>query len=124
MDRLDKLVSVTELEDMTKDEWGIHLFAEATNQQMTKVAMELLATKDPSILGMKMKIIEVKSSIWCTGHSGKNYSKVAAPLYREKSTAPIATPGLTKLGTAGANVHTSLFDTFSEVGVGVGGWKI
>ena len=50
MDKLDKLISVAEMNDMTEDEWGIHLFAEAADQQMTKVARELLATKDQKIL--------------------------------------------------------------------------
>ena len=36
MDRLDKLISVAELKEMTKDEWGIHLFAEKADQQMAK----------------------------------------------------------------------------------------
>ena len=54
-----QLISVAELEYLTKDEWGIHLFAEAADQQMAKVAMELLATKDPKILDIKKKIKEL-----------------------------------------------------------------
>ena len=50
MDTLDKLISVAELEDMMMNAWGIHLFAEAADQQIAKVAMKLLATKDPKIL--------------------------------------------------------------------------
>ena len=53
LDKLDKLVSVAELEEMTKEDWGIHLFAENSDQQMAREAMELLATQDPQILDLK-----------------------------------------------------------------------
>jgi len=40
---------------VTKDEWGIHLFAENADQQMAKVAMEMLAALDQKILDMKKR---------------------------------------------------------------------
>ena len=55
MDRIDKLISVAELKDMTEDEWGIHLFAESVDQQMVKIAIELLVAKDPKILDIKRR---------------------------------------------------------------------
>ena len=63
---------------MTKDEWGIHLFAENADQQMAKVAMEMLAALDPKTLDMKKKVKEIESSIWYSGVNGKNYGDVAA----------------------------------------------
>ena len=66
-----------------KDEWVIHLIMENADQQMTKVAMELLATRQPKILDMRKRVKELETSIWYTGASGKNYSKVA-PVQRDK----------------------------------------
>ena len=40
---------MAELKDMTEDQWGINLFAEASDQQMAKIAMKFLATKDLKI---------------------------------------------------------------------------
>ena len=68
--------------------------------------MELLAIKHPKIIDIKKKIKEVESSIWYTGHGGKNCIKVAS-IHRDKNCSNYDS-STHKPGTAGVNFHTAV----------------
>ena len=49
IDRLRTLLEVAEVENITADELGIHVFTESGDPTMTKLALDELATEKPSL---------------------------------------------------------------------------
>ena len=49
IERLRTLLEVAEVENITADELGIHVFTESVDPTMTKLAVEELATEKPSL---------------------------------------------------------------------------
>lgn len=47
--KLESLMSVAELKNMTEDDMIMHLFAETANTTMSKLALELLLKTDPKV---------------------------------------------------------------------------
>ena len=60
IERVRTLVEVVELNYITSDELGIHVFTESVDQTMSKLAIEELAKKKPSL---KQLIIAVKNTL-------------------------------------------------------------
>ena len=69
-------MSVAELDSITGDEMGIHLFDECADNQMARLAMDLLAKENPTMQELKIKVKETENSIW--SNNGKNYGKIVA----------------------------------------------
>ena len=65
---------------MTGDKLVIHLFICDADQQMSKIAQEVLRSEKPTILELRTRIKETESAVW---YNRKEYGKVAA---RKEST--------------------------------------
>ena len=64
LDKLGSLFSVVEFEELTGDEYQIHLFFETAVPQMVKTAKELLEKDNPTMQKLKVKIKETENSVW------------------------------------------------------------
>jgi hypothetical protein len=67
---LEKLISVAEFEDMTKEQMVIHLFAETADSTMSKLALDILSTTNPTLAELRTKVTEVENAIWYKGTQG------------------------------------------------------
>ena len=54
LERLHNILEVAEVESMTADELGIHIFAESVDSTMIKLALDILANDDPKITKLKL----------------------------------------------------------------------
>ena len=83
IERLLTLTEVAELENITADELGIHVFTESVDQTMTKLALEELAKVKPSLKQPTNSVKSTESSQWYTQHNLKGYSKAAAATHKQ-----------------------------------------
>ena len=67
---LEKLISVAEFEDMTKEQMVLHLFAETADSTMSKLALDILSTQNPTLAELRTKVTEVENAIWYKGTQG------------------------------------------------------
>ena len=69
----ERSMEVCEWKKMTPDQFLIHLFAEASNQYMSKLAMEILSGPMPSVAILRAKVAETENSLWYNAgrHQGK-----------------------------------------------------
>ena len=56
-------MEVCEWKKMSQDQLLIHLFAEASNQYMSKIAMEILSGPNPSVAILRAKVAETEKSL-------------------------------------------------------------
>ena len=68
------MFSVAEYEQITEDEFQIHLFIESTDPQMARMAMDLLKTENPTMQCLKVKVKEIENSVWY--NQKKKYGKL------------------------------------------------
>ena len=64
MERLKDNYSVAEFEEMSGDEFQIHLFIREVYAQMSRIATELLDKEKPIIHQLTTKIKETKAAVW------------------------------------------------------------
>ena len=58
-------MEICDWESMTKDEFLIHLFAEGCSDiTMSKLAMEVLSSKKPTVAELRSKIAETENLLW------------------------------------------------------------
>ena len=62
LQKLEKNMEICDWESMTKDEFLIHLFAESADMTMSKIAMEILSGKKPTVAELRNKIAETENS--------------------------------------------------------------
>ena len=62
---------------MTKDEFLIHLFAESADMTISKIAMEILSSKKPTVADLRSKIAETENSLWYGNNRNLNMGKFA-----------------------------------------------
>ena len=63
--KLERHMEVIDFENMTKEMFLIHLFAEGcTCNVMSKLAMEVLSSGNPSVADLRKKISETENSLW------------------------------------------------------------
>ena len=62
-------MSVAEFEKMTSDEMILHFFAETADSTMSRLALEILSTGDPTIAELRTRVTEVENAIWYKGQS-------------------------------------------------------
>ena len=55
LQKLEKNMEICDWESMTKDEFLIHLFAESADMTMSKIAMEILSGKKPTVAELRNK---------------------------------------------------------------------
>ena len=76
--RLRTLAEVAELEHITVNELGIHVFIESADQKMSKLAIDELEKKTPSLKRLTNAEKGTKASQWYNPNSQKGFSKAAA----------------------------------------------
>ena len=64
MDRLRETGSVIEFDNMSLDEFLIHLFIREADSQMAKIAQEILERDKPNIHMLVNKIKETEAAVW------------------------------------------------------------
>ena len=63
--KLERHMEVIDWENMTKDQFLIHLFAEGCScNVMSKLAMEVLSSDNPTVADLRKKISETENSLW------------------------------------------------------------
>ena len=77
IERLRTLTEVAELEHITVDELGIHVFIESADQTMSKLAIDELEKKTPSLKRLTNAVKGMEASQWYNPNSQKGYSKAA-----------------------------------------------
>ena len=75
LEKISELYSVAEYNDMTGDEFQIHLFIELADTQMSKNSTELLGTENPTMQKLKVKVKETENASWYNHR--KEYGKMA-----------------------------------------------
>ena len=74
--RLERHMEVIEWENMSKDQFLIHLFAESCScNVMSKLSMEILSSDNPTVADLRKKISETENSLWYS--NSQNLSKYA-----------------------------------------------
>ena len=74
--RLEKHMEVIEWENLSKDQFLIHLFAESCScNVMSKLSMEVLSSNNPTVADLRKKISETENSLWYS--NSQNLSKFA-----------------------------------------------
>ena len=74
--RLERHMEVIDWENMSKDQFLIHLFAEGCScNVMSKLAMEVLSSDKPTVADLRKKISETENSLWYS--NSQNLSKYA-----------------------------------------------
>ena len=64
LERLKENYSVAEFEEMSGDEFQIHLFIREADAQMSRIATELLEKEKPTIHQLTTKIKETEAEVW------------------------------------------------------------
>ena len=77
MQKLEKSMEVCEWETMSKDEFLTHLFAESADMTMSKIAVEILSGKKPTVAELRNKIAETENSLWYNPNRNMNMGKYA-----------------------------------------------
>ena len=63
--KFERHMEVIDWENMTKDQFLIHLFAEGCSfNVMSKLAMEVLSSEKPIVADLRKKIAETENSLW------------------------------------------------------------
>ena len=70
MDRLKETGSVIEFDNMSLDEFLIHLFIRDADSQMARNALEVLERDKPNIHMLVNKIKETESAVWYNNKKG------------------------------------------------------
>ena len=83
IERLRTLVEVAELNNITSDELGIHVFTESADQTMSKLAIEELAKKKPSLKQLKIAVKGTESSQWYNPNNKKGFSKAVGATHKQ-----------------------------------------
>ena len=74
--RLERHMEVIDWENMTKDQFLIHLFAESCScNVMSKLSMEVLSSNTPTVAELRKKISQTENSLWYS--SSQNLGKFA-----------------------------------------------
>ena len=61
---LEKLMSVSEFENLTADEMLIHLFADTADTTMSRIALDILSAGNPTVAELRTKVTETENAIW------------------------------------------------------------
>ena len=77
LQKLEKNMEICDWESMTKDEFLIHLFAESADMTMSKISMEILSGKKPTMAELRNKIAETENSLWYNPNRNMNMGKYA-----------------------------------------------
>ena len=77
------MVEVAELNNITSDELGIHVFTENVDQTMSKFVIEELAKKKPSLKQLTIAVKSTESSQWYNPNSQKGFSKTASATHKQ-----------------------------------------
>ena len=86
-------MSVAEFAQMTEEEMVLHIFAESADSTMSKVALDILSTAEPTLAELRNKVTEVENSIWYKGGQGLARSAVTREeRYCENVTEELITP--------------------------------
>ena len=72
---LEKLMSVADFDNMTADQLLIHIFADTADATMSRIALDILATENPKVADLRVKVTETEGSIWY--QSGPKAAKAA-----------------------------------------------
>ena len=75
--RVRKNLEVAEIESMTSEELGMHIFIENTDQVLGKLAIDELQKKTPSLDDLENAVESTEVSAWYEQQPRKGYSKVA-----------------------------------------------
>ena len=75
--RVRRNLEVAEIETMTSEELGMHIFIEQTDQILGKHAIDELQKKVPSLDDLENAVQSTEVSAWYETQSRKGYSKVA-----------------------------------------------
>ena len=74
--RLERHMEVIDWENMTKDQFLIHLFAESCScNVMSKLSMEVLSSNTPTVAELRKKISQTENSLWYS--NSQNLGKFA-----------------------------------------------
>ena len=63
LQKFEKHKEICDWDSMTKDQFLIHLFAESADMTMSKIAMEILSSKNPTVAELRSKIAETENSL-------------------------------------------------------------
>ena len=74
----EKNLEVAEIESMTSEELGMHIFIENTDQVLGKLAIDELQKKSPSMDDLENAVESTEVSAWYEQQPRKGYSKVAS----------------------------------------------
>ena len=77
LQKLEREMEICDWESMTKDQFLIHLFAESADMTMSKIAMEILSSKNPTVAELRSKIAETENSLWYGSNRNLNMGKFA-----------------------------------------------
>ena len=66
---------MAEYDEMTGDEFQVHLFIESANAHMRKLATEVLGKENQTMQQLKVMVIETKNALWY--NQKKDYGKMA-----------------------------------------------
>ena len=74
----EKNLEVAEIETMTSEELGMHIFIENTDQVLGKLAIDELQKKVPSLDDLENAVQATEVSAWYETQIRKGYSKIAS----------------------------------------------
>ena len=76
---LDEIeIEIAEIETMTTEELGMHIFIESTDQILRKLAIDELQKKTPSLDDLESAVQATEVSAWYETQTRKGYSKIAS----------------------------------------------
>ena len=64
LEQISEKFSVAEYDEMTGDEFQIHLFIESPDAHMQKLATELLGKENSTMQKLKVKVKETENALW------------------------------------------------------------
>ena len=76
--RVRRNLEVAEIETMTTEELGMHIFIESTDQILGKLAIDELQKKTPSLDDLENAVQATEVSAWYETQTRKGYSKIAS----------------------------------------------
>ena len=75
LEKISELYSVTGYDNVTGDEFQIHLFIELADSHMQKIATQLWGTDNPTMEKLKVKVKETENATWY--NQKREYGKMA-----------------------------------------------
>ena len=75
LEKISEKFSVAEYDEMSGDEFEIHLFIKSADTHMQKIATELLEKENPTMQQLKIKVKETENATWY--NQKREYGKMA-----------------------------------------------